>query len=128
MITAYTLVDGIGVRHSENPYSFLYWMLLLNGIPTLVASFFFKNNGLRIIKMNLMLPGVAFGFLAPLAYGLAVWCMQYLPIAYVSSMRETSIIFATLIGLLILKENTASKRIVPSIFVVIGISMLYFQI
>ena len=128
MITTYTLVDGIGVRHSENPYTFLYWMLLLNGVPTLIASFLFKENGLRIISKDLFFPGFAFGILAPLAYGVAVWCMQYLPIAYVSSMRETSIIFATLIGLLILKEKTASKRIVPSIFVVVGICLLYFQI
>ena len=128
MITTYTLVDGIGVRHSINPYTFLYWMLLLNGTPALLASFFFKNNGLRIINKNLILIGIAFGVLAPLAYGLAVWCMQYLPIAYVSSMRETSIIFATLIGTIILKENTASKRIAPSIFIVAGISLLYFQI
>ena len=128
MITTYTLVDGIGVRHSSNPYSFLYWMLLLNGTPALIASFFFKNNGLRILNKNLVLTGVAFGILAPLAYGLAVWCMQFLPIAYVSSIREISIIFATLIGLILLKEKTASKRIIPSIFIVMGISILYFQI
>ena len=128
MITSYTLIDGIGVRHSANPYTFLYWMLLLNGTPALIASFFFKNNGLQSINKNLVLLGVAFGILAPLAYGLAVWCMQFLPIAYVSSIRETSIIFATLIGLLLLKEKTASKRIVPSIFVVMGISIIYFQI
>ena len=128
MITTYTLVDGIGVRHSSNPYSFLYWMLLLNGTPALIASFFFKNNGLRIVNKNLILTGFAFGILAPLAYGLAVWCMQFLPIAYVSSIREISIIFATLIGLILLKEKTASKRIIPSIFIVMGISILYFQI
>lgn len=128
MITAYTLVDGIGVRHSENPFSFLYWMLLLNGTPALIASFFFKNNGLRSINKNLVFTGMAFGILAPLAYGLAVWCMQFLPIAYVSSMRETSIIFATLIGALLLKEKIASKRVLPSIFVVIGISLIYYQI
>ena len=128
MITTYTLVDGIGVRHSSNPYSFLYWMLLLNGTPALIASFFFKNNGLRIVNKNLILTGGAFGILAPLAYGLAVWCMQFLPIAYVSSIREISIIFATLIGLILLKEKTASKRIIPSIFIVMGISILYFQI
>ena len=128
MITAYTLVDGIGVRHSENPFSFLYWMLLLNGTPALIASFFFKNNGLRTVNKNLIFTGMAFGVLAPLAYGLAVWCMQFLPIAYVSSMRETSIIFATLIGAFLLKEKRASKRVIPSIFVVIGISLIYYQI
>ena len=128
MITSYTVIDGIGVRHSVNPYSFLYWMLLLNGTPALVVSFFFKNDGLRIIDKNLVLVGLSFGVLAPLAYGLVVWCMQFLPIAYVSSIRETSIIFATIIGLFILKEKEASKRVVPSIFVVLGVSLLYFQI
>ena len=128
MITAYTLVDGIGVRHSPDPYTFLYWMLLLNGTPALVVSFLFKDSGIRIINKNLIFTGILFGILAPLAYGLVVWCMQYLPIAYVSSLRESSIIFATLIGMIILKENTASKRIFPSLFIVVGISILYFQI
>ena len=128
MITAYTLVDGIGVRHSPDPYTFLYWMLLLNGTPALVVSFFFKDSGVRTINKNLIFTGILFGILAPLAYGIVVWCMQYLPIAYVSSLRESSIIFATLIGMIILKENTASKRIFPSLFIVVGISILYFQI
>ena len=128
MIASYTLVDGIGIRHSENPYTYLYWMLLLNGTPALFASLMFKNNGLRKINKDLLIKGISFGILAPLAYGLVVWCMQYLPIAYASAIRETSIIFATLIGLMILKEKDANSRIVPAIFVVIGISLLYFQI
>lgn len=127
MITTYTLIDGIGVRNSENSLTYISWMLLLNGTPPLAASLLIKNNGLRIINKDLVFKGILFGILAPLAYGLVVWCMQYLPIAYVSSMRETSIIFATLIGLLILNEKNASKRILYSIIIVIGISLLYFQ-
>jgi drug/metabolite transporter (DMT)-like permease len=128
MITSYTLVDGIGIRHSENPYTYLYWMLLLNGTPALLASFIFKNNGLRKINKSLIIQGISFGILAPLAYGLAVWCMQYLPIAYASAIREMSIIFATLIGLIILKEKEAISRIIPAIVIVLGIAILYFQI
>ena len=128
MITFYTLVDGIGIRNSENPYTYLYWMLLLNGTPALFASFMFKDKGLRKINKDLLIKGISFGILAPLAYGLVVWSMQYLPIAYASAIRETSIIFATIIGLLILKEKEANSRIIPAIFVVAGISILYFQI
>ena len=128
MITFYTLVDGIGIRHSENPYTYLFWMLLLNGTPALLASFMFKDNGLRKINKDLLLKGVGFGILAPLAYGLVVWCMLYLPIAYASAIRETSIIFATLIGLFILNEKEAYSRIIPAIFIIIGIGILYFQI
>ena len=128
MIASYTLVDGIGIRQSENVYTYLYWMLLLNGTPALIASLFFKDSGLREVDKDLLLKGICFGLLAPLAYGLVVWCMQYLPIAYASAIRETSIIFATLLGLLILKEKEAKSRIFPAIFIVIGIGILYFQI
>ena len=128
MITSYTLVDGIGIRHTDNAYTYLYWMLLLNGTPALIASLIFKNTGLRKINKDLLIKGIGFGVLAPLAYGLVVLCMQYLPIAYASAIRETSIIFATLIGLMILKEKEANSRIIPAIVIVIGIGILYFQI
>ena len=128
MIASYTLVDGIGVRQSSNAYTYLYWMLLLNGSPVLVASFLFKGTGLRKVNKDLFFKGISFGVLAPFAYGLVVWCMQYLPIVYASALRETSIIFATLIGMMVLKEKEANSRIVPSIFIVIGIGILYFQI
>ena len=128
MITSYTLVDGIGIRQSDNAYTYLFWMLLLNGTPALIASLMFKKTGLRKINKDLIIKGISFGILAPLAYGLVVWCMQYLPIAYASAIRETSIIFATLLGMFILKEKEANSRIIPAIFIVIGISILYFQI
>ena len=128
MITSYSLVDGIGVRHSDNAYTYLYWMLLLNGTPPLIVSIMLKEKGLRKINKDLLIKGFGFGILAPLAYGLVVWCMQYLPIAYASSIRETSIIFATLIGFIVLREKDAKSRIVPAIFIVVGIGILYFQI
>ena len=54
--------------------------------------------------------------------------MQYIEIAYVSSIREVSIVFATIIGMIFLFEKNASKRIVPSILIVSGITIVYFQI
>jgi drug/metabolite transporter (DMT)-like permease len=128
MITAYTLIDGIGVRSSNNSYTFLFWLLALNGIPALIASLLFKGKGLRNINKDLLKKGIGFGVLAPLAYGLVIWSMQYLPIAYASAIRETSIIFATLFGFVFLQEKGAKTRVLPAICVVIGISILYFQL
>ena len=54
--------------------------------------------------------------------------MQYIEIAYVSSIREVSVIFATIIGVIFLYEKDAKKRIIPSIIIVGGITMVYFQI
>ena len=53
---------------------------------------------------------------------------QIIEIAYVSSIREISIVIAAIIGLLFLAEKEAKKRIIPSILIVMGISIVYFQL
>ena len=40
LITAYTLIDGIGVRKSDNGFSYIYWLIALNGVPILLISIF----------------------------------------------------------------------------------------
>ena len=127
LITAYTLIDGIGVRKSENGFSYIYWLIALNGVPILIMSIFSKN-GLRKKHTYSISSGIAAGFFATLSYSIVVWSMQYIEIAYVSSIREVSIIFATIIGVLFLYEINALKRIMPAILIVIGITMVYFQI
>ena len=72
--------------------------------------------------------GVVAGILAILGYGLVVWSMQFIEIAYVSSIREISIVFATLLSFYLLKETDARKRVIPSIIICTGITVLYFQI
>lgn len=127
LITTYTLIDGIGVRNSENGFSYIFWLIALNGVPILVISIF-SQNGLRKTKSYSIKSGVAAGIFATLSYALVVWSMQFIDIAYVSGIREISIIFATIIGMLFLSEKYASKRIMPSILIALGIATVYFQL
>ena len=127
LITAYTLIDGVGVRKSENGFSYIYWLIALNGVPLLIISIFSKN-GLRQKNTYTIKSGIAAGFFATLSYSIVVWSMQYIEIAYVSSIREVSIVFATIIGLIYLYEKNAFKRIIPSAIIVTGITLVYFQI
>tara|TARA_Y100001970_G_C13737642_1_gene604622 strand:- start:324 stop:635 length:312 start_codon:yes stop_codon:yes gene_type:complete len=103
-------------------------MLFLNGVPILILSILKNNDGLREFNIKLLIWGIIAGILAILSYGIVVWSMQYIEIAYVSSIRETSIVLATIIGFFILKEKEAIKRILPAFFIVVGISILYFQL
>ena len=128
LITIYTIIDGIGVRLSENKFSFLFWLLLLNGIPLLIISVFSKEKLLSNLNTKIIFWGIPAGILAILSYGIVVWSMQHLEIAYVSSIRETSIVLATIMGLIFLKEKKAKERILPAVLVVIGITIVYFQI
>ena len=127
LITAYTLVDGVGVRLSENGFSYIYWLFTLNGIPLFIIGLISKN-GLRKRDSYTIKLGVAAGIFATSSYAIVVWGMQFIEIAYVSSIREISIVFAALIGLFFLYEKNANSRIIPSILIVAGISVVYFQI
>ncbi len=127
LITAYTLVDGVGVRLSENGFSYIYWLFTLNGIPLLIIGLISKD-GLRKRETYTFRSGIAAGVFATSSYAIVVWSMQFIEIAYVSSIREISIVFATIIGMLFLFEKNAKSRIIPSILIVSGISVVYFQI
>ena len=127
LITAYTLVDGVGVRLSENGFSYIYWLFTLNGIPLLIIGLVSKD-GLRKRDTYTFRSGIAAGVFATSSYAIVVWSMQFIEIAYVSSIREISIVFAAIIGMLFLFEKNAKSRIIPSILIVSGISVVYFQI
>ena len=127
LITAYTLVDGVGVRLSENGFSYIYWLFTLNGIPLLIIGLISKY-GLRKRETYTFRSGIAAGVFATSSYAIVVWSMQFIEIAYVSSIREISIVFAAIIGMLFLFEKNAKSRIIPSILIVSGISVVYFQI
>ena len=127
LITAYTLVDGVGVRLSENGFSYIYWLFTLNGIPLLIIGLISKN-GLRKKETYKISSGIAAGIFATSSYAIVVWSMQFIEIAYVSSIREISIVFAAVIGMIFLSERNAKSRIIPSILIVSGISVVYFQI
>ena len=127
LITAYTLVDGVGVRLSENGFSYIYWLFTLNGIPLLIIGLISKD-GLRKRETYTFRSGIAAGVFATTSYAIVVWSMQFIEIAYVSSIREISIVFAAIIGMLFLFEKNAKSRIIPSILIVSGISVVYFQI
>ena len=127
LITAYTLVDGVGVRLSESGFSYIYWLFTLNGIPLLIIGLISKD-GLRKRETYTFRSGIAAGVFATSSYAIVVWSMQFIEIAYVSSIREISIVFAAIIGMLFLFEKNAKSRIIPSILIVSGISVVYFQI
>ena len=127
LITAYTLVDGVGVRLTENGFSYIYWLFTLNGIPLLIIGLISKD-GLRKRETYTFRSGIAAGVFATSSYAIVVWSMQFIEIAYVSSIREISIVFAAIIGMLFLFEKNAKSRIIPSILIVSGISVVYFQI
>ena len=59
------------------------------------------------------------------AYGIVMSAFKYIPTGYVASLRESSIIMATLLGLLFLKEKISIIRVLSACIFFIGVVLIY---
>lgn len=117
----YTLVDGLGARVSGDPIGYTGWLLIMSAvfyIPTVVA---LKGTGvLRAPLRSWGVIGIA-GVASYLAYAIVVWAMTQAPIALVAALRETSILFAVLIGWLVFGEKMDRGKAMAAVLIVIGV-------
>ena len=65
------------------------------------------------------------GLISFVCYLIVLSAYQHLPVALVSSLRETSILFAVLLGVLTLKEKFTTDKVILVTFLVVGIIVLY---
>ena len=123
-IVFYTLVDAIGVKTADSTQQFIVWLFLLIPIPMLVYSL--VNHKKIIIstfienKFSLIVASI--GSLT--SYSLVLWAYTQAPIYYVASIRESSIIFASLIGLIFFKEKGLVRRSIAAFVLFVGVIML----
>ena len=122
-ISLYSLVDGVGVRLSGNTISYWAWGAFLH---LFIAGF----AGLRRRQVLTQLPakvwavGVAGGMVSMCAYGLVLYAKNFAPLGAVSALRETSVIFATLIGYFLLKEGNLKRRLTAAVLMAFGIALI----
>jgi uncharacterized membrane protein len=60
------------------------------------------------------------------SYAIALWAMTRAPVASVSALRETSVLFATVLGTVMLKERFGAQRTVGTVVIVAGVIALRF--
>jgi len=125
-ISAYSLVDGIGVRLVENPLSFIAWLCFLDGLPIVFYALVRRRCELVSVVKREWPKSLAGGSMQAAAYGIVIWAMGQGPIAHVSALRETSVVFSVLIGVLMLKESFGVYRLVASILVAGGLILLNY--
>jgi len=123
-IAGYTLIDGLGVRKSLAPASYTLWLFLLIGCLRLAWTCFWRwREFTRYLRARWPL-GLAGGAGTVTSYGLALWAMTVAPVALVAALRETSILFATVVSALVLKERVTPLRVACSVVIAVGAATL----
>ncbi len=136
-IGAYSILDAQGARQAENPLSYVALLLTLDAIP---ITFFMlaqnyaseksqrrqRSSARRFLKriIHRWRYGIIGGILSLLAYAIVVYAMTIYAIAPIIALRETSVVFATLIGWLFLREKGGKARIIPALLIAFSVALL----
>lgn len=118
---AYTLIDGMGARISGSAVAYVSWVFVADGTIFTLGMLALRGwaivpGGLRAWRTGAMAAGASFG-----AYAVSIWAMTLAPIALVAALRETSILFAVLIGWLVFGERMSGEKALAAAVIVLGV-------
>lgn len=124
IISGYSISDGLGARASGNAIAFSALLLVFNGlIPAAIAWVARGLAGFTAMRA-FILPGFAGGVMSVASYTIAVWAMTRAPIPLVAAVRETSVLFAMAIAVLILGEPLRWNRLAAATLIVGGLLLI----
>lgn len=126
-ISAYSLNDGAAARLAGNSLSFYGAAALLNSAMMVVVAVAVRRRSigqaLRKAKLSMIVGGPA----SFIAYALVTWAFTQAPIAVVSALRETSVVFALILGSVALKEQLNWLKVASTFLTLSGVVVLRLQ-
>ena len=123
-IAAYTVVDGIGVRLSLHPFGYIAYLFVFDGIAITGVTLYLRWGKVRVFLRAQWSTCMAGGIAAGIGYGLVIYAMNFGAMAVVSALRETSVVFATMLGIMFLKEPLNRRRLMASLAIAGGIALI----
>jgi drug/metabolite transporter (DMT)-like permease len=124
VIAVYTIIDGTGARLAGDAWAYIVWLFVLDAIPFSIYMLVTRKREFAAALIERRWHGLTGGALSAGAYAISVWAMTKAPVALVASLRETSVLFATLIGARLLKERLTLRRWAGVVAVVVGVVAL----
>lgn len=132
IIALYTFVDGKGVRTAvaagHSAASYVVLLFVLDGFPYALLVWSRRSAEQRrqaLTYARSRWPLAALGGAASIgSYAIALWAMTQAPVASVAALRETSVLFATLLATWLLKERFGLQRALGTAVLVAGVMAL----
>ena len=125
IIALYTIADGLGVRASGNAMQYVAALFLLDGWPFALIVFMRQGSTVVLPYVRKRWPMALGGAAASMgSYGVALWAMTRAPVATVAALRETSVLFAALLGVWFLKEVFTTRRFIGTCIILAGVMAL----
>ena len=123
-IALYTLIDATGVRTVDVALTYIAWLFLIDGLVFPIGVALWRRRTLvAAIKENVR-AGFYSGFLGVISYSLALYALRLGQTAEVAALRETSVVFAAVLGAVFMGEAFGKRRIAAAAIIAIGAIVL----
>jgi drug/metabolite transporter (DMT)-like permease len=125
-VALYNVADARGVRIAPDPFTYIVWLFLLDAIAITTLALVLRRDILARAVASKWRYGVAAGALSILSFGSALYAFGLMETARVSALRETSVVFAALMGSLFLRESFGRRRLVAALALAAGLVLMQF--
>ena len=124
LIGLYPYSDGRGVRSVAEPHFYIGWSFVLGSFPIAQTTISIRGRaGLAALRAG-GLHAVAGGLMATVGYVIVLWAMSRTTMASVASLRESSVLFAAIIGSQLLGEPFGRRRMLAALGLVVGLGLV----
>ena len=123
-ISGYSISDGLGGRASGSAIGYTLWLFIIDGIVMLTFTLIWRGRQAMMAALPYWRGGLIGGSLSLAAYGIVIWAMTQAPIAIVAAVRESSVLFAALISVVVLREPLRLSRTAGVALIAVGMMLL----
>ena len=117
----YSLFDGLGARASGSASGYVGWLFFLDAFLFTAGGLALRGRAVLPKSARIWTLGMIAGAFSVGAYWIAVWAMTIAPIALVTALREVSVLFAVLIGVLFFKDKADTGKLIAALVIVAGV-------
>lgn len=126
-VALYTTYDAYGIRATANPFTFLAWFFMIDGIVMpIIAALRYRNMTHKPALGPLAVRGVIGGLVAFFSFGSIMVATRLDQVGEAAVLRETSTVFAAIIGWVFLKETVGPRRIALMALIALGAVIVEF--
>ena len=123
-VAMYNIIDAQGVRTAPSQFTFIVWLFLLDFIGLNTFAIFNRRGAYLSGLAARWRYGVSAGALSVLSFGMALYGFSVAPVAYISALRETAVVFGALMGWFFLKEGFGPRRTMAAFALAGGLVLL----
>jgi drug/metabolite transporter (DMT)-like permease len=123
-IGSYTIADGLGARAAGSAHGYMIWLSLITALLTVGCISWLQRDRRTALSQRSRNAGIAAGIMSYGSTWVVIWALTLAPLAMVSALRETGIVFAVIIGVVFLKERVNPARLASIALTLVGTTLL----